>query len=155
MVGKTTLHAGNTVLLALIIVCGAAGQRHEHVLKAHVHFLATSTSVHFGEGQSQDIYLIELAANTPGGQPTLARLVDEYPSSGSAFSAGILRSSIGTTLRLRRDFDCDITLSQMPIRTAPGDPLAALPVALGFQPALMATATPDDVLPCYRTARSK
>jgi hypothetical protein len=107
MVGKSILHAGNTVLLGLIIASGASGQRHKHVLKAHVHFLATSTSVHFGEGRNQDIYLIELAASAPGGQPTIARLIDEYPSDRSALSRSTVVSETSRIFRLVRDADCD------------------------------------------------
>jgi hypothetical protein len=153
MVGKSILHAGNTILLALIIVSSAAGQRHAHVLKAHVHFLATSTSVHFGEGWNQDIYLIELAGRAPGGQPTLARLIDEYPSYRSALSRSTLASESGRAFRLVRDSDCDRLITQMPLRTTPGDPAAILPEKLGYSPDLSSAASHETLLPCYRLVR--
>ena len=152
MVGKTILHAG-TVLLVLIIVSGAAGQRHAHVLKAQVHFLATSTSVHFGEGMNQDIYLIEMAAIATGGQPTLARLIDEYPSYRSALSRSTLVSETGRVFRLERDADCDRFITQMPLRAAPGDPAAILPEKLGYSPVLPSAQLPEALLPCYRLVR--
>jgi hypothetical protein len=152
MVGKSILHAG-TVLLVLIIVSGAAGQRHAHVLKAQVHFLATSTSVHSGEGQNQDIYLIELMGSAPGGRPTFARLVDEYPSYRAALARSTLVSESSRVFRLRRDPDCDGLITQMPLRTAPGDPAAVLPERLDYRPDLPSAVPPDTLLPCYRLVR--
>jgi hypothetical protein len=154
MVGKSILQVCGTVLLALLLTSGAAGQRHASILKANVRFLATSTSVHTGEGRNQDVYLIQLTPSVPGGQAAaLARLVDEYPSFRVVLSQRILVAESGAMLRLTRDESCDRALSKMPLRTAPGNPTAILPERLGYRPDLDSTIDSGTLLPCYRLVR--
>jgi hypothetical protein len=131
---------------------GIAAAGRTPFLKAHVHFLATSTSVHSGLGTNQDVYLVEV---TPHGadETILARLIDEYPPYRATLSSKLLTSPEGATLKIRRDRACDISFAQMPLRTAPGDPMAILPERLGFQPRLSNPVEPKEVLPCYRTVR--
>jgi hypothetical protein len=141
------------VLVVLLAAKGAWGEPHRHTMKLRVHFLATSTSIHTGEGRDQDVYLIELETENSDSRTVLARLVDEYPSFRAAIATNILRSDGSTILRLRRDTTCDIALKQMPLRTAPGDPEAILPERLGFDPQLPSTTDLNMTLPCYRLVR--
>jgi hypothetical protein len=140
------------VCLASVSTIGTAASGRSHNLKAQVHFVAASTSVHSGLGTSQDVYLVEM---TPHGydETILARLIDEYPPYRVRLSHEILISVEGATLRIRRDPTCDAAFALMPLRTAPGDPMAILPERLGFQPKLLNPIGPDEVLPCYRTVR--
>ncbi|HEX4037748.1 MAG TPA: hypothetical protein VHX37_06795 [Acidobacteriaceae bacterium] len=138
-------------LLMLITAAGSA-MSHVHVVKVRVRFLATSTSVHSGVGESQDVYLVELPADTFGENPILARLVDDYSPAQTAFSPKAL-SGDGLILRIRRDESCDTTLADMPLRTAPGDPLAILPERFGFHVVLPRETSTDEILPCYKTFR--
>jgi hypothetical protein len=153
MVGKSVLRSSRIVLLASLVASGVAGQRHAGVLTANVRFAATSTSVHTGEGRNQDVYLIQLTPRIPGGQTGLARLVDEYPSFRAVLSRRVLIAGSGSTLRLIRDESCDRAFSDMPLRTAPGNPTAILPEKLGYRPDLDSTIAPDTLLPCYRLVR--
>lgn len=139
-------------LCALLTAPGASIAAHSHTLKAHVRFLATSTSVHGGMGTRQDVYLVEV---TPRGsaETIVARLVDEYPPYRVMLSSEVLKSSRGSTLKVRRDESCDTAFGLMPLRTGPGDPMAILPERLGFQPRLSNPVRPAEILPCYRTAR--
>jgi len=138
--------------LASISPVGMAAAGHTPVLKAHVHFLATSTSVHSGLGRNQDVYLVEL---TPHGadETILVRLIDEYPPYRATLSSNFLTSPEGATLKIRRDRTCDTAFAKIPLRTAPGDPMAILPERLGFQPRLSNPVEPKEILPCYRTVR--
>jgi hypothetical protein len=54
---------------------------------------------------------------------------------------------------LKGDAQCDLPYRKVLPRTAPGDPMAILPESLGYQPKLEKTPQPDEVLPCYRTAK--
>lgn len=131
---------------------GTAAVRRPHPTKAQVHFLATSTSVHSGLGTSQDVYLVEVAQRGRG-ETILARLIDEYPPYRVALSSDILTSTEGVSLKIKRDQTCDIAFGLMPLRTAPGDQMAILPMRLDFQPRLSNPVHPDNILPCYRTVR--
>jgi hypothetical protein len=139
-------------LLASASALGTAATGRPHTLKAQVRFLATSTSVHGGLGTSQDVYLVEVTPRGPG-ETILARLVDEYPPYRVMLSPEILTSSEGSTLKIRRDKNCDTAFGLMLLRTAPGDPIAILPERLGFEPRLSTPVEPNAVLPCYRTVR--
>lgn len=121
-------------------------------ITAHVRFLATSTSVHDGDGQWEDVYLAAvLPASSSGG--FLVRLVDDYPSYRASLPREELTSGAVVALRLRRDPGCDRPYGEIPLRTAPGEPLAVFPARLGFQPALPNPVEPSQILPCYRTVR--
>jgi hypothetical protein len=148
MVCKITVHVFALLTLLLTITAQAYPGR---ASKMHVHFLATSTSVREHLGQSQDVYLIEITTENDG--PVLARLVDQYPPYGAPLSSEVLTSSTGTTLKITRDRMCDIGFAQMPLRTAPGDPMAILAESLGFRPRLARAIAPSEVLPCYRTVK--
>jgi hypothetical protein len=141
-------------LVALVAACvGTAGsQAHARAQKAHVHFLATSTLLRGTWGYNQDVFLVELRFAAHG-EPVLARLIDEYPSLFSPLTAEDLRSPSGTVFRVRRDAQCDLPYREILLRTAPGDPMAILPERLGYQPKLEKTPQPDEILPCYRTAK--
>lgn len=143
---------GMAVLLVIAAPIGAIAAVHVHSVKAHLHFLATSTSVHSELGTNQDIYLAEITL--PRSDETiLVRLIDEYPPYRLTLSSEILSSPDGAVLKVRRDKMCDRALTQMPLRTAPGDPLAILPQRLRYQPQLPGSIDPEMVLPCYRTVR--
>jgi hypothetical protein len=123
-------------------------------IKAHVHFLATSTCVRGTRGMNEDVYLAEIATQ-PDSDAKLVRLVDEYLNYRPALLAESLTSKEGTTLRITRDTRCDLPYSRMLLRTAPGDPMAVIPVKLSYKPQLLRTPEPDEILPCYRTARTQ
>lgn len=148
MVRITILYTAVSLMLAALAMDATADRL--HLPRAHVTFLATGTSVHGSLGESQDVYLIEITEGESD-QPVLARLIDEYPPDRSALPPETVTS--GGTLKVRRDRRCDIAIAQMPIRTAPGDPMAILPERLGFKPHLPRKVAASEVLPCYRTAR--
>jgi hypothetical protein len=131
---------------------GTAAARHPHPMKVQVHFLATSTSVHSGLGTSQDAYLVEVTARGME-EPIFARLVDEFPPYQLMLPAEALESPEGVTLKVTRDQTCDRSFGLMPLRAAPGDPMAILPERLGFQPVLPRAIRSEEVLPCYRIVR--
>lgn len=139
-------------LSAALSAIGASTARHPPTLKARVRFLATGTSIHSGLGTSQDVYLVDLMPRGSG-EAILARLIDEYPPYRVALSSEILKPSEGTTLKVRRDDTCDTAFGLMPLRTAPGDPMAILPNRLGYQPHLSNSVRPEENLPCYRVVR--
>jgi hypothetical protein len=141
-----------SVAFMFVSAISAVAAGHLHPLKARVRFLATSTSVHSSLGTNQDVYLVEVKPH--GGIETIvARLVDEYPPYRTLLSSEILTSSEGSTLKIMRDKNCDRAFAQMPLRTAPGDPMAILPERLGFQPQLANAVDPENILPCYRVVR--
>lgn len=137
--------------LLLSTAVGSA-KPHIHVIKTRVRFLATSTSVRSGIGESQDVYLVELPSGIGSEGSMLARLVDYYSSPQAGFSPGHL-SGEGPILRIRRDGSCDTPLADMPLRTAPGDPMAILPERFQYEPPLPQGTNINAVLPCYRTVR--
>lgn len=124
-----------------------------HASRAHVRFLATSTSVRGSHSGSEDVYLADVALDRQGNEEVLARVVDEYPPWQIAIPSAVLKSATGTQLRLMRDPECDVAYAQMPLRTALGDPIAILPVLLQFQPELPQPVQPEQILPCYRIVR--
>jgi hypothetical protein len=131
-------------------LCGLTERPHGRDVRAHVRFLATSTSIRLEFAESEDVYLVELVLPHRNGGATLARLIDRYPEYRTSLPADILESSIGRTVRIRRDSACDISFQAMPLRTAPGDPLAVLPEKLGFAPPLPRSVAPKEILPCFR-----
>ena len=157
--GKFVLVSRRVIFWAL--VAGAAtfsspaanaGSRHLHPAEARVHFLATSTctrNTYFG---SEDTYLAEITFLGRGGDDRLARLVDDYPAYRRPISADVLKTAY-TRFRLLRDTSCDVAYGEMLMRTAPGDPMAILPVKLEFRPELPRTVQPEEILPCYRIVR--
>jgi hypothetical protein len=154
MVGKVIAGAGAIGLLAVFLVCGVEGQHIQHPLKLRVRFLATSTSIHRGDGRNQDVYLVELQPSSSDTQEAnIARLVDEYPSFRGAIDRSILVAEPGRILRLVRDASCDRSISQTPLRTVPGDPSAVLPELLGFHPDIPSALRPETPLPCYRLVK--
>ena len=120
--------------------------------KMQTRFLATSICMRETWGTNEDDYLAEIVPHE-GADPLLIRVVDEYPNLELPLSNDLLTSRIGSTLRVMRDFGCDIPYSQMQLRTASGDPMAILPERLGYQPTLDRTPSAGQMLPCYRTVR--
>jgi hypothetical protein len=123
-------------------------------LKADVRFIATSTAIRGTWGNNEDVYLAEFVPNA-GAEPVLFRLVDQYPNFMSPLPLDVLTSKTGTMLRITRDAQCDLPYARMSLRTAPGDQRAILRTRLNYRPQLVRTPEPDEVLPCYRTVRSK
>lgn len=147
------------VLSLVILVCtshqsATAGKRSQiRMVRAHVRFFATSSSVHSSWGGSEDIYLAEIEFDGRAKETGLAWLVDEYPPYRVSIPAAILTSTSMTPFRLRRDRGCDVAYGLMSLRTPPGDPMAILPEHLSFQPVLPEQITATDVIPCYRLLR--
>lgn len=137
------------MLQPLVLARGA----HSGSLIAEVRFLATSTSVRSGYYDSEDIYLAQVEFTRRGESPAFARLVDDYAPSVRPISPDILKSLEPTRLRLRRDKSCDVAYDDMPLRAAPGDPIAILPAKLGYLPKLPEAVQPEQILPCYRIVR--
>lgn len=138
-----------TLVMMIATVALADGRSHGKTQQARVHFVATSTLLRGTWGYNEDTYLAQLQLG-PRGARLLVRLVDEYSNLSAPLSAGVLRSDRGTTLRVRRDDECDLQYSSMLLRAAPGDLLALLPGKLVYQPHLDAPVDPSYVLPCFR-----
>ena len=153
MLEKMTFALMLTVVIASPLSVRAIRRSKNPILKAQVRFLATSTSIHAGIGRKQDVYLVEITQPGFSGQSTLARLIDDYPPYRVAIPREQLTSELPVSFRLRRDRTCDASFALIPLRTAPGDPMAILPERLGFEPALPRPVRPDEALPCYRTVR--
>lgn len=139
-------------ILGSVAFLGALANGRPRSLKANIRFLATSTAVNTGVGNSQDVYLVTIRLRRSN-ETVLARLIDEFPPYRTMLSSEVLTSADGVSLRIRRDATCDRAFAQMPLRTAPGDPMAILPERLGFQPSASELIEPEAVLPCYRTVR--
>jgi hypothetical protein len=135
-----------------VAVTSADARARIRVQKAHVRFLATSTMVRGTWGYNQDIFLAELQPARHG-ELQLVRLIDEYPNLYPPLPAEILTSQSGTVLKVKRDAQCDLLFGQVLLRTAPGDPMAILPVRLGYQPQMDRTPEARTLIPCYRTVR--
>ena len=142
-----------TVSLLIVVTCSTASAwTHKMGQKARVKFLATSTLIRGTFGPNEDTYLAELSLNKDS-EHVLIRLIDAYPNEAPPLSREDLTAPSGITLRVRRDFECDRPYEQMITRTAPGDPMAILPVRLEFQPQLERAPSSNARLPCYRIAR--
>lgn len=152
MLAKT---ARVTVLVGAILLASAVadGQASPPSARVKVRFLATSTSVRTGEGESEDVYLVEISLSDRHDEVALARLIDTFPSYRTAISPEILRSATTTVMRLRQDHNCDVHFGDMPLRTAPSDPMAILPERLGYDPPLSERIAPTQLIACYRIVR--
>ena len=148
---RSALFRSYAVLLVLTMLPFTAAAGHKKYLRVDIHFLATSTSVQSSFGESEDVYLVELTMQ--GGEPFPARLIDGYPPYETGFTEGLLTSGSDVTGKVRRDNTCDIAFGEMPLRTAPGNPLAVLPEKLGYTPRLSRPIPSGEVLPCYRIVR--
>ena len=124
-----------TILVVVLLSRSAGAWRHQRGQKALVRFWATSTLVRGTWGLNQDIYLAELRFPKQH-ESVLMRLIDAYPNEWPPLSREVLVSQSGTELRIKRDSRCDLSFSRMQLRTAPGDPMAILPVRLGYSPHL-------------------
>jgi hypothetical protein len=142
-------------IVAVIVLTTRAADAwpHKNRQKARIHFLATSTLVRgVWGGTNEDTYLAQLTF-TPTDSPLVVCLVDSYPGPGSPLPDGLLLSTEGSIIKVRRDRNCDHPYSKMILRTAPGDPMAILPERLGYQPPLDIPPAPEAILPCYRVIR--
>jgi len=135
------------LVLTILPEIVAAKSPHPHPFKANTRFLATSTCIRVTWGQNLDVYLAEIALNK-GSESVLVRLIDEYRNLAPPLSEDTLTSTTGTTLRIRREAQCDMPYGAMQLRTPPGDPMAILPERLGFQPQLSWEPQPTAILPC-------
>jgi hypothetical protein len=149
---KGSLRVAVVVTFSILSGIAAAKTPRIRPLKAHVHFFATGACVRGTLGGNQDTYLAEIVPQS-GADPVLARLIDEFLTYQSPISVEALTVPDGTILRIRRDTQCDLPYGQIPLRTAPGDPMAIVRAKLHYQPHLVRTPTQDEVLPCYRTVR--
>lgn len=145
------------VLVILFLLFGSpsatAATHSLHSSRALVRFVATSTSIRSSYAGSEDVFLAEASFGKEAESPILVKLVDRYPPYKAPIKLETLVSPPGTWLHLRRDVECDVALSAMPLRTAPGDPTAVLAESLVFRPQLPPSAKPDSMLPCYRIVR--
>lgn len=152
MISNNTFGIAVVIAFALLSRISAGKSPRLRPFKAHIRFLASSTCIRGTWGLNWDVYLAEIVPYK-GSEPLLVRLIDEYPNLYPPLSTDRLTSATGTILRIRRDRQCDMPYAQIQLRTAPGDPMAILHERLGYQPQLQRTPKPNEVLPCYRTAR--
>jgi hypothetical protein len=139
-----------TVCLAPVTIARAAKNA---ALRVHVSFLAVGSSVHSLLAHSEDIYLVELRPRDSAGEPILALLIDEYPSYRAPIPSETQKSASGLSLRVTRDHSCDARFADVPLRAAPGDPLARLPEPMSYTPRLPRAVDPGETLPCYRVLK--
>ena len=141
------------VLLTLTVALSQANAwPHKLGKKARVTFVAAGTLIRGTWGQNEDTYLVSLVFSK-GTEPVLARLVDTYPNEWPSISFDALTAPGGTVMRVKRDPRCDVLFGQMPLRAAPGDLMAVLPVKLTYRPQLERLPPPNAVLPCYHRMR--
>jgi hypothetical protein len=140
------------VCIALTASSHAGKAEKNHPQKAVVHFLATGMLLRGTWGWNEDTYLAELVPKS-GGMCQLARILDEYPSFVPPLTRATLIAKHGTVLRIRRDTSCDIAYTALHLRTAPGDPLAVVPISLNYQPQIDTATGVGEILPCYRIMR--
>jgi hypothetical protein len=142
------------VIIFASVIPGITEAKSPHLrpFKAHTHFLATSTCIRGTWGLNRDVYLAEIMPDKQS-EILLVRLIDEYRNLDPPLSVDTLTSATGTTMKIRRDAQCDIPYVQMQLRTAPGDPMAILHERLRYQPQLGRTPAPTDIIPCYRNIR--
>ncbi|MGB9232561.1 MAG: hypothetical protein WCC24_22665 [Terracidiphilus sp.] len=140
------------LILFAIFVSTAGAWPHKQEQKVRVRFLATSTLIRGTWGQNEDTYLAQLDFRRNDGK-VLVRLMDAYPNEAPPLSIDALTSDSGMVFQVLRDPQCDRPYGEMPLRTAPGDPMAILLEPLRYRPHLGATPEPDAILPCYRTVR--
>jgi hypothetical protein len=140
------------VMILTVSAASVSATQAKKTKKARVHFLATGTEIRGTWGFNQDTYFAELAF-VKDGPLQFVRIVDEYSQLAPPLSRESLTSVSGIPLRLRRDGGCDIRYSDLHLRTAPGDPMAILPVTLHYLPRLAKAPDAGEVLPCYRIVR--
>jgi hypothetical protein len=120
--------------------------------KFFVRFIATSTVIRSDSSGNQDVYLVELNKK-PNETPFLAKLVDEYPSYGSAIPRRLLISKERSLAKVKRDPECDVRYADMLKRAAPGDPMAIYPSPMTYIPGSELNVSPDLVVQCFRLVR--
>lgn len=152
MIRKWIVRISAVIVLVILPEIAIAKSPHPSAFKAHTRFLATSTCIRGTWGLNLDVYLAEIVP-IKGSDPVLVRLIDEYRDLDPPLSVATLTSPTGTTLQVRRDQQCDMPYGRIPLRTAPGDPMAILHERLGYQPQLSKTPDSHEVLPCYRVIR--
>lgn len=153
MIRSSRFGIAQVMFMALFSGITTAKTDRPRPVKAQVRFLATSSCIRGTWGSNQDVYLTEIVLHA-GSEPVLARLMDEFLPFQLPLSVDSLTSTAGTILRIRRDEQCDMPYAKMQFRTAPGDPMAIIPIKLHYEPILPRTPAPDEVLPCYRIVRS-
>lgn len=141
------------IVIAFSVFLGyASAWPHKLGKKARVTFAAEGTMIRGTWGLNEDNYLVSLSF-TDVEQSTIARLIDTYPNEWAAISLDALTAQNGTVLRVIRDSHCDVEFRNMPLRAAPGDLMAILPLKLKFRPQLRNELAPETKLPCYRYVR--
>lgn len=145
------------VALALAVQwlpCVALARSHARTVSVRVRFLATSTSFRSVYAGNEDIYLTALTfGHHPFGEPVIALVIDEYAFYKGPISQTVLVSPKGAQFRMYPDPSCKREYAEIPLRTAPGDPSAALPDRLRYSPQLPIPVKPTQILPCYRIVR--
>jgi hypothetical protein len=138
--------------LALVILCRSAigGTLHPRSLTAHVKFLATSTCIRGTWDNNEDICSAEFVPNAKAA-PVHLQLVDEYPFFTAALSQEELNSTAGSTLRIRRDTQCNLPYAKPQLRNAPGDQREILSPGLNYSQQFVESPTPDEIPPFDRT----
>lgn len=140
------------LVVAAMTAATARAWPHRQGQKVRVHFLATSTLIRGTWGPNEDTYLAQLLLPKQN-EAVLVRLVDAYPNEWPPLAREVLTSDAGTVLPLKRDAKCDRPFGEILLRTAPGDPMAILPVRLSYRPPLDRTPVSGTILPCYRVLR--
>lgn len=115
-------------------------------------FLANGLCIHGTWGQNRDTYLAEMILKK-NDTPQLVRIMNEYSPWGPSISHVVLTSNQGATLYVERDEQCDLSYGQMHLRSAPGDPIAALPGVMTYHLQLAKEPTSETILPCYRVSQ--
>jgi hypothetical protein len=141
-----------TALLLAVVSQAHGVWRHRHTQRVQIRFLATSTLIRGTWGMNEDTYLAQLRLLKQN-EVILVRLVDAYPNEWPSLARQALTSDAGVVFSVKRDTTCDRTFAQIPLRTAPGDLMAILPVPLSYQPQLQVTPAPGTIVPCYRILR--
>ncbi len=139
----------------LPLLCSAPGNAKTEKVrpeKVTVSLVARSTAAHVSWGESQDVYLAEMRG-AEGGAATWIKLVDEYPGTAVPLIRVAYYVQKDLALRVIRDSQCDAPLSQIPLRTAPGDAMAILAVRLSYSPMRSDLPGGAEQIPCYRNYR--
>ena len=152
MINKWNTRIAAVILIVFLQEIAITESSHPRQFKARTRFLATSTCIRGTWGFNLDVYLAEIVPHHKA-EPVLVQLIDEYRNLDPPLAYEALTSPSGTTLRIRRDRQCDMPYAQIQLRTAPGDPTAILFERLGYQPQLPKTPEPHELIPCYRIAR--
>lgn len=138
-------------LSLVMLVASAEARARSGPQKVRLRFDATGTLIRGTFGTNQDMYLAETAS--PGDNGVLLQLIDEYPNEYPPLSVEVLKEASGAVLRVRRDSSCDAAYGQLVLRTAPGDPMAILPVKLAYIPHFDKVPEASTIVPCYRVVR--